>query len=189
MRSESTLRPHDTTERLRELLGKGAGVNAGAAVAVLLRRDVDDLRVLLVKRAVNPSDPWSGDIALPGGRPHPEDRGLRDTVIRETMEETGIDLRICDLLGTLDPVNSNVDPVMVVLPFVAVCDGVPAVTLSGELCSHFWVSIGELRHSRGMARVRQREVPAFLVNGEVVWGLTYRMLEKLLELIDEASLG
>lgn len=179
--------PRDPTERLRELLKTGEGVRAGAAVAMLLRRDVNDLHVLLVKRAVNPSDPWSGDIALPGGRPHPEDRNLRDTAIRETMEETGIDIRGCDLLGTLNAVNSNVDPVMVVLPFVAVCDEAPKITLSGELCSYFWVPIGQLRRSKGVTMVRHREVPSYFVNGEVVWGLTYRMLENLLELMDGSS--
>jgi 8-oxo-dGTP diphosphatase len=40
---------------------------ANAAVALLLKPRRNDFDVLLVKRVKNPSDPWSGQMALPGG--------------------------------------------------------------------------------------------------------------------------
>ena len=163
--------------------------DAGAAVAVLLKREKEDLEVLLVKRAVSPSDPWSGDMAFPGGRRHPEDLDLMETVTRETKEETGIDLLGCRFLGTLDVTASSAAPELGILPFVFLCEEDLEIKLSSELCSYFWVPMNQLELSRGRSRVHEGEVSSYLVEGEVVWGLTYRMLENLLRLIGRAARG
>jgi 8-oxo-dGTP pyrophosphatase MutT (NUDIX family) len=71
-------------------------VSRRAAVALLVR--LDETRVpavpqlLMIKRATFEGDPWSGHIALPGGRREPADATLERTVVRETWEETAIDL-------------------------------------------------------------------------------------------------
>jgi len=65
-----------------------------ASVAVVLRRDRrknGPLELLVIKRADNPRDRWSGDIALPGGRQEVGETDL-DTAIRETHEEVGLAL-------------------------------------------------------------------------------------------------
>lgn len=159
---------------------------AKAAVAVLLNRTVEGLEVLLVKRASNPLDPWSGDIAFPGGRRRPTDNDLLETALRETLEETGIDLREHRLLGSLNPVASETDAGMIVQPFVFLCNSKPRVELSYELCSHMWVPIDTLKKSRGMAKVRGGISPAYIINGEVIWGITYRILEELLSLVESS---
>ena len=51
-----------------------------------------DAEVLFIKRTSRTRDPWSGDIALPGGRRDPEDIDDLATAIRETREEVGLDL-------------------------------------------------------------------------------------------------
>lgn len=181
------MHPADLVEKLRGLLNPVGDAEAGAAVAVLLKLTEGGLQVLLVKRATSPSDPWSGDVAFPGGRRRLEDRDLKETVIRETREETGIDLRRCRFLGTLDVVASTVAPELGVLPFMVLCGGKLVVTLSEELSSYFWVLLEQLKRSRGMARVDGGEVFAYLVEGEVVWGLTYRMLENLLQLMEKTT--
>jgi len=156
---------------------------AGAAVAVLLKDDDGDLQVLLVKRATRLTDPWSGHMAFPGGRRSKRDADLRETVMRETVEETRIDLNECQFLGTLNSLNSNVVQEMCVLPFVFSCDKPPKITLNEELCAYYWVSLDELRKSKGWSMMDWGEVPSYLVAGEVVWGLTYRMLEQFFSLI------
>lgn len=178
------MRNVETIGKLRELLNPVEESLAEAAVAMLLSQAEAGLRVLLVKRAVNPSDPWSGHMALPGGRRCPEDHSIMETVVRETIEETGIDISQFLFLGTLNVVTSNVAPDLEILPFVVLSEETPKVTLTKELCSYFWVSLEQLKRSKGRGRAHQRNVPAYLVQNEVVWGLTYRMLNNLLDLVE-----
>ncbi|MHC5019166.1 MAG: NUDIX domain-containing protein, partial [Planctomycetota bacterium] len=72
-----------------------------AAVAVVLAGPPDDLAICFIKRAEHPDDPWSGQMALPGGRRDPEDAGQRAAAIRETREEVGLDLAPAEPLGEL----------------------------------------------------------------------------------------
>lgn len=85
-----------------------------AAVAVILR-DGSPVsgtleghafpQVLLIQRAPNPIDPWSAHIAFPGGRRDEADRSDIECAIRETREETGLDLSdtvAYQLLGRLN---------------------------------------------------------------------------------------
>ena len=62
-----------------------------AAVSVVIRGR-GELDFLLIKRARSERDPWSGHMALPGGRRDDSDGDLLHTARRETLEETGVDL-------------------------------------------------------------------------------------------------
>lgn len=146
---------------------------------MLLKGDGVGLQILLVRRAIAPSDPWSGDMAFPGGRLRNGDRSLLETAVRETMEETGIDLRCHRLLGTMEVSTSTVAPELAILPFVFLCVGTPDISLSRELSDYVWIPLNRLRRSRGRIRVHKGEVPAYILNDMVIWGLTYRILENL----------
>ena len=75
-----------------------------AAVALIFRTGQDGSpELLFIKRAEYPGDPWSGQIAFPGGREESGDSSLLETATRETREETGIDLgREGLIIGVLD---------------------------------------------------------------------------------------
>ncbi|MEK7395220.1 MAG: HAD family hydrolase, partial [Fibrobacterota bacterium] len=59
---------------------------------------------LLGRRRMRESDPWSGHLALPGGRPEEQDRDLMDTALRECREESGIVRTRCDVVGGLQDI-------------------------------------------------------------------------------------
>jgi len=158
--------------------------SAHAAVAMLLTETGDTLKVLLVKRATREEDPWSGHMAFPGGRRGHGDCDLMATACRETREETGIDLTQCTAIGSLAALHSTVRPDLCIQPFIFSCTEPPEVTLNEELMAHYWIPLEELDRSRGITRIDSREFPAYLVEGEAVWGLTYRMLEKFFCILD-----
>ena len=158
--------------------------SAHAAVVMLLTETDGTLKVLLVKRATRETDPWSGHMAFPGGRRGHGDRDLMATACRETREETGIDLRQCTAIGSIDTLHSAVSPDMWIQPFIFSCTDPPEVTLNEELMAHYWIPLEDLYRSRGNTRIGPREYPAYLVEGEAVWGLTYRMLERFIGILD-----
>src|SRR5204863_9652046 len=91
---------HPAMAKLRSALSSRrpaeAAAEAGvrrAAVALIFRAGRDGSpELLFIKRAEYPGDPWSGQIAFPGGREESGDASLQQTAIRETRGETGIDL-------------------------------------------------------------------------------------------------
>ena len=147
--------------------------DAGAAVALLLRVSSQDFEVLLVKRVENPTDFWSGQVALPGGRREVRDESLKQTAIRETLEETGNDLNHdCRFLGVLEastPAGRRVK----VLPFVFFLEREVSVRLNrSELEGFVWVELEDLIKHKGTAKFSFGEFPAYIVENYVIWGLT-----------------
>ena len=168
-----------------------------AAVALIVRGN-RELEVLLIKRADSERDPWSGHIALPGGRRDDDDGTLLLTAIRETMEEVGLDLeRKARLLGRLDavgPASPRLPPLMVT-PFVfGITSEAEAYVASPEVAEVFWVPVCELSSPDSRSTVEiplpggPREFPCYRVAGQVIWGLTYRMIEQFLEIYAEPEL-
>lgn len=166
-----------------------------AAIAAVLRAGSDNQpELLMIKRADFEQDPWSGHVALPGGRMEPGDHDLQATAIRETWEETGIDLsRHGRILGVLDDISPRtpVLPPIMIRPFVAAVAAGLDIVQSGEVAEAFWVPLAALREraswGTGMVPVRglgEREVSVFRHGGYTVWGLTERVLRQLLTRVD-----
>lgn len=161
-----------------------------AAIALVMRiGELGEPELLLIKRAQAERDPWSGHVACPGGRAEPGDPDLAHTAMRETLEETGIDLeRDGRMLGTLDDMSpsSPVLPRMVVRPFVAVVSSRVEIVQSNEVAAAFWVPLSALRSrtswATGEVTIRgvAREVNTFTHGEYLVWGLTERVLRQLL---------
>jgi 8-oxo-dGTP pyrophosphatase MutT (NUDIX family) len=166
-----------------------------AAVALLVRPGDEDVELLLIRRAERAGDPWSGHMALPGGRTDAGDSDSVATAVRETREEVGIDLdAVGRVLGSLDVLRPGSGaPRIVVHPHVfAVPPGTEAVP-NHEVDAALWVRVGELtvpeaatRHVLEMEGVGALTFPAYGTRGHVVWGLTYRMLFQFLEHYAEA---
>ena len=162
-----------------------------ASVALVLRAR-DPLELLLIKRAQSERDPWSGHMALPGGRRDESDIDLLRTAIREAREETGVDLeRGGKPLGRLEDVapSSPRLPKLTITPYVfGVPASVEARVASREVERVCWVDLSTLSDPATRSRIDiplpggTRAFPSFLVEGEHVWGLTYRILERFLQL-------
>jgi 8-oxo-dGTP pyrophosphatase MutT (NUDIX family) len=196
----TTLVDHPTFRRLNHvlatrppILAPDDGAPRRAAVAIVLRRTADDVvELLLIKRSEREDDPWSGHVALPGGRRDPSDATLQDTAIRETLEETGIDLaRDGIVLGMLDELRPRTPtlPSIIVTPFVAIVRPDVRIETSDEVASAFWVALAALEdpsltvESEVSARGATWRVPSYLLGGHIVWGMTERILRNLHSLL------
>jgi 8-oxo-dGTP pyrophosphatase MutT (NUDIX family) len=162
-----------------------------AAVALILLEGSSGLETLLIRRADRADDPWSGQIALPGGRRDLADPDLLGTAIRETREETGVDLSVAERLGVLDDLYPRTPtlPPVVVRPFVFALPSRPPLVPSHEVRRAFWMSLARLsepgvrREVTITLRGGERTFPGYLIEDELIWGMTERILTPFLDLI------
>ncbi len=164
-----------------------------AAVALVLR-DRGGLEVLLIKRAEIDGDPWSGHMALPGGKRDPTDSSLIYTAIREAREETGLELASHGLhLGRLSlvaPRTPRLPPLYITPHVFAVPGSSRAVPDPGEVEEVLWVPLTTLASPtvRGEVTIRfgpeSRDFPALRIENRIVWGLTHRILTEFLKVIE-----
>ena len=101
-----------------------------AGVAVILRGDEDEEQVLLIRRADREGDPWSGQVAFPGGMVNSADKSFEETARREAAEEVGIDLsKSAVFLGYLHNLKAQTREIVVV-PSVFKLEGAVRATVS-----------------------------------------------------------
>jgi 8-oxo-dGTP pyrophosphatase MutT (NUDIX family) len=152
-----------------------------AAVALLLRERDRGLEVFVIKRAEKAEDPWSGHMALPGGREEPDDGDAYGTARRETLEEVGMDIREGSLLGRLDDMGPRRSGGHLVVSTVVVAlDAEPGVLDAREVKEAFWVPVEELVDRNVEIPDFPGQWPAYTYRDRyVIWGLTHRILTRL----------
>lgn len=160
-----------------------------AAVVLVLRafdagHGTSEPRVLFIRRADVSGDPWSGHVALPGGRADESDESILETAERELREETGLRVSGDDVLGRLDELHPRTRrlPSIGITPFVAWPPRGSSVVENEEVDGHFWAPLGVLwaPEARGTARgvgIPPRDAPAILHDGHVIWGLTLAIID------------
>jgi 8-oxo-dGTP pyrophosphatase MutT (NUDIX family) len=155
-----------------------------ASVALIINPEDRGGSVLLIRRTERSGDPWSGQIGFPGGHKSPYDQGLPQTAIREAEEEVGIELSKHDLLGAMPLVTTRSRRVQVA-PFVFALKSPERVRINREVAESFWVPLVELmrldvKRRRVPVEDGELEVNSFDYQGRIVWGLTFRILNLLL---------
>lgn len=163
-----------------------------AGVAAVLREGEQDLELLFIRRAEHDDDPWSGDLAFPGGRVDAEDDGPRSAAVRETLEELSLDLRPARYLGRLSDVLGSAESIRV-SAFVYAIEGDPELVPNYEVREAFW---SPLAHCNDPSRQQWRDfryrgrasrLPAIrLLDDErapLLWGITYKFLDHFMQAI------
>lgn len=164
-----------------------AGDRREAGVALVLVEGGSELEVLLIERARHENDPWSGHMALPGGRREAQDPSVAAAAERETREEVGVALSSANRLGQIDDIegrHSGRPAGMIVSCFVYGIS--PPVQLSPNYEVHdvVWTPMSALLDPRRTVvdfyrPDRRQAYPGIRVSNkqdQIVWGMTYRFL-------------
>ena len=156
-----------------------------SSVLLLLFRDVDDLKICLIKRPVYMKH-HAGQIALPGGRIEANE-SARETALRETYEEIGIPQDKIRLLGTLSPFYVEVSRFQIT-PFVGWMDTRPEFTLCpDEVEKTILFPIEAFKPPHASIELKTltglMKVPCVKYDGEIIWGATAMILSEFYDVI------
>lgn len=190
-----------TTElsgRKPELLNLGS--NRHAAVAMILRPAAAGMEVLFIERTRNQADPWSGQMAFPGGIVEAYDASARAAAQRETREEVGIDLTDAEFVGRLDDVQGRHrahQRGIVVSGFVFLDRHGQEAVPNYEVADIIWEPLTTFKDSDKFAVVEYpatagERFPGVRVghsDHQIVWGLTRRFIVSFFEIIGQPFLA
>lgn len=134
----------------------------------------------------------SNQVGFPGGRVEEQDKDLGQTALRETEEEVGIfqeQVRIIKELTKLYIPPSD----FWVHPFIGLLETTPKlVPQESEVEEILEVDLDEFLNDKNLitqklntSYAKEIEVPAFYLNGHIVWGATAMILSELKDLLKE----
>lgn len=186
-----------TKKEISDILSQGPRIDLSedfsraSGVALLLCGDGTELELLFIKRAVNPADRWSGQIAFPGGKRDEADESLMAACLREVREEIGYTLSPDLLIGSLDDIQARKRGMLLefyIQPFVFHLPEKPVLQLSAsEVDKTYWIPLDYLTDAANATVyefVREGlniKLPAIrMPDGEILWGLSYMMLQNFL---------
>ena len=143
---------------------------------------------LILRRAYN--GVHSSQVSFPGGKVEDSDIDLEFTALRETHEEIGVDPSNVTVLKGLTQVYippSN----FVVQPFLGFTNNTPSFELQeDEVADLIEVPIPDLINEENVVNKTvstsynyNMKVPAFMLNGHIVWGATAMMLSEVKDLL------
>lgn len=132
----------------------------------------------------------SSQVGFPGGKYEDDDPDLEYTALRETYEEVGvpiIDMKVLKALTKLYIPPSN----FTVSPYIAITKQTPQFIKQDEevedlievSLSHFLDDDNRSDVNVMTSMNKELEVPAFTLNGHIVWGATAMMLSELKDLL------
>lgn len=128
--------------------------------------------IVFVERAAHLRD-HPGQIGLPGGSVHPEDRNLEATALRELHEEVGIVPARATIVAELPTIQQRRANNFDVTPFVAIVEEGDLTIDGAETAGVFSVPLATVI-DQGVREVLDYE-------GRRIWGLTARILRSFID--------
>ena len=186
---------HSFIDALRNKLARAESVpqpnrnghQRAAAVLVPLVYRPGGLSILYTRRSDRLAS-HRGQVAFPGGRLDRRDPDLLAAALREAFEEVGIEPRQVEVLGSFEGRATRREQIFVT-PFVGlVNEPIELRPDPKEVAEIFEVPLAALRDERyrGLYRAETDGTPtlhpAILYGGQTIWGLTYYLTLRFLQL-------
>jgi dephospho-CoA kinase len=192
---EQLCRQEVTKEKIRRALSQrgkklcqGEGLTR-AAVLIPMYHKADEWYLVLTKRTET-MEYHKGQISFPGGVQHEKDASSKDTALRESWEEIGLEPSDVEILGELDD-TATYTTRFLVSPFVgAIPYPYDFKANPQEVEEVISVPLNVLRDKKNfreeIQQIDGRSVTQYFYRygDKVIWGATARMLKQFLEVID-----
>lgn len=164
-----------------------------AAVCMIIQNTAEGLALLMIKRADYDGDPWSGQMAFPGGRVELDDESPKAAALRECVEEVGVDLRAnATFVGPLSEIRATlrgrkID--MIVSPYVFFTEQTLVCTPNYEVAKTVSIPLSFLLDEKARDSFelhydgKDNAMPCYYYQGDKVWGLSLRFIDELRHII------
>jgi len=179
-------------ERLQELKAKafkdGTARRAGVLVLFYPNERLETHLILILRKTYK--GVHSAQVGFPGGKQEPEDISMEDTALRETEEEVGVPKENIQVLRELTEIYIPPSKFFV-QPFLGFTDKMPQFIPQEEEVealievplSHFMDDSVLIEKTLTTSYAVDIKVPAYKLNGHVVWGATAMMLSEVREIL------
>ncbi len=163
-----------------------------AAVMALFYPNIDDKAYLILILRKTYKGVHSAQVGFPGGKVEQEDGTLQKTALRETEEEIGVPIQSIQVLKQLTQIYippSN----FYVHPFIGISTVTPQfIKQDSEVEALLEISVSDFLNENSLTTKtvstkydKKIDVPAYELNGHLVWGATAMMLSEVKDLIKE----
>ena len=164
-----------------------------SAVLVPLFQDNGEYHIVFIKRTETVKT-HKGQISFPGGGRESCDKDLKDTAIREAVEEIGLRARDIEVIGELDDEITTTSN-YIVTPFVAIIpwpyEFKPEKAEVAEIITVPFTALLDEKNIKPAIETIEGGIVVdsyeYHYKGKIIWGATARILQKFLEIIKEAS--
>jgi 8-oxo-dGTP pyrophosphatase MutT (NUDIX family) len=159
-----------------------------SAVLILLYSVGIKLLTVFIKRAEY-DGVHSGQVGLPGGMCEITDIGLKNTALRETMEELGVASTQIEIIGSLTSLHIPVSNIRV-YPFIGICQNRPDFKPDPHevryiIETHIEELLDRKNEKFKIMSVGENdiEIPYFDIRGDHIWGATAMIVSEFLEIV------
>ncbi|AFL81634.1 NTP pyrophosphohydrolase [Aequorivita sublithincola DSM 14238] len=182
-------------ERLQELKSAAQERNTAKYAGVMSlfypSEDFETRMILILRKTYK--GVHSAQVSFPGGKMEAKDNSIQDAALRETEEEVGVSRDTISVLKKLTEIYippSN----FFVQPFLGITTQAPVfVAEEAEVEALIEVTLQDFMNDKNIitqtlstSYATNIEVPAFNLNGHIVWGATAMMLNEVRELLKMA---
>ncbi|WP_413998906.1 NUDIX hydrolase [Flavobacterium sp. W1B] len=181
--------PFERIEGLKNNAVKNENPRTAAVMMLFYPKDGITHLVLIVRNSY--VGVHSGQIAFPGGKYEEKDENFSETALRETHEEVGISPEIMKVIKPFTPMYippSN----FIVYPFLGICkDEICFVRDPSEVAQIIELPLSVFLSDKIVTEAKLStsyaqniNVPAFDIEGHIVWGATAMILSELKDVLN-----
>ena len=132
-----------------------------------------------------------GEISFPGGKISDADNDLLDTALRETKEETGLEIFRDNVIGQLKQV-ITLNSGFTIIPFISILDGIGQLIPNSEVESFLHIPLlpflETLENDLDPKHNSIQEMYTYTFEKNLIWGASARMLKQITDILRKENL-